>query len=159
MKACHRLALTTLCILPLAGLAQVYTWKDASGKIHYGDRPPAEQQGESRKLAAPPAETADGVAARKAAAERLLADREKQQKSAEDTKKPAESPAQARQRAEGCQQAKANLAAIESGQVRSTVDAKGERTGLEGPLRDAEIAKARKSVDSWCSPPSSPAGK
>lgn len=158
MTSLRRFAIMIMGALPLTGMSQVYTWKDATGKTHYGDRPPTEQQAGSRKLAAPPAETADAVAARKAAAERLLAERENQQKNQADANKSQESPEQGKQRAEGCRQAKANLAAIESGQVRFTVDAKGERTGLDGPLRDAEIAKARKAVDSWCTP-SKPAAK
>ncbi|MDO9242880.1 MAG: DUF4124 domain-containing protein, partial [Rhodocyclaceae bacterium] len=67
----HRLALpialALLAVLPTVALAQVYSWKDASGKIHYGDRPPAERQVDSRKLAAPPA--VDAEATRKANAE------------------------------------------------------------------------------------------
>lgn len=158
MTSIRHLAIMIMGALPLTGLSQVYSWKDATGKTHYGDRPPTEQQAGSRKLAAPPVETADAIAARKAAAERLLSEREKQQKNQADTGKSQESPAQGKQRAEGCRQAKANLAAIESGQVRFTVDAKGERTGLDGQLRDAEIAKARMAVDSWCAP-SRPAAK
>ena len=143
------------CTLPVTGLAGVYSWKDASGKTHYGDRPPAENQAESRKLAAPPA--AD-ESAQKNVAERQLADREKQQKAQEDTKKTQEEQSEAKKRQEGCQQAKSNLSAIESGQVRFTIDAQGERVALDGAVRNAELARARKSVNEWCSPPK-PAAK
>ncbi len=158
MSAHRQLTLLMLCLLPAFAAAQVYSWKDANGKVHYGDRPPASKQADSRKLAPPPPPTADEEAARKASADRQLSEREKQQKAQEEAKKNQEDPAQAKQRAEGCQQAKANLAAIESGQVRFSVDAKGERVGLDGAVRDAEIAKARKNVDDWCSPPK-PAAK
>jgi hypothetical protein len=157
MRAYRPLPLLLLILLPAIAAAQVFSWKDASGKVHYGDRPPAEKQVASRKLAPPPAPTADEEAALKASADRKTADGEKQKKAAEEAKKNQEDPEQAKQRAEGCQQARQNLSGLESGQIRYTVDAKGERTGLDGAVRDAEIAKARKAVDSWCNPPKPPA--
>jgi type IV secretory pathway VirB10-like protein len=146
------ISLTLLATLPVAVSAEVYSWKDASGKVHYGSKPPAAQQGEARKLAAPPAETADQEAARKAAAERQMAEREKQQKTQEDGKKTQEDQSQAREREANCRQSRSSLAALESGQVRYTMDAQGNRVALEGAVLTAELAKARKAVDSWCKP-------
>lgn len=140
-----------LLLLPLVSAAQVYSWKDASGKIHYGDRPPAERQAQVRQLPGAPAATPDVEAARKAAAERQFSQREKQ--AAGESKQVPEDPAQAKIRAENCQRAKNNLAALESGQIRFTLDAKGERVALDGKLREEELARARKSVTDWCSPP------
>lgn len=142
-----------IALVPAAVAAQVYSWKDASGKIHYGDRPPAERNVESRKLPAAPSATGDAEAARKASAERQFDEREKQGKAQESAKKPPEDPAQAKQREENCRRAKANLAALESGQARFTTDDKGERVALDGAVRDAEITRARKNVDDWCKPP------
>ncbi|MDP1526327.1 MAG: DUF4124 domain-containing protein [Rhodocyclaceae bacterium] len=151
------IALITLSFLPAIALSQVFSWKDENGKIHYGDRPPASKQSNPRKLAAPP--PVDTEANRKTVLEGQFAEREKQQKSQEEAKKSQEDQAQAKEREAGCQQARSNLAALESGEVRFTVDAKGERIALEGVVRDAEIAKARKAVDSWCSPPPKPTAK
>ncbi|WP_126444553.1 DUF4124 domain-containing protein [Sulfuricystis multivorans] len=137
-----------LALLPLAAAAQVYSWKDASGKVHYGDRPPAERQAQVRQLPGAPAATPDVEAARKAAAERQFAQREKQTRSQD--KSAPEDPAQAKLRAENCQRAKNQLAALESGQIRFTIDAKGERVALEGPLREEELVRARQSVAEWC---------
>ena len=145
------LALTACIALPAAVSAEVYSWKDANGKVHYGSQPPA-GQAEARKLAAPPPPTADQETAQKAAAERQMSERESQQKTQEEAKKSQEDQAQARQRLENCRQARAQLAAVESGQIRYTLNDKGERVGLDGAARDAEIAKARKAVDSWCKP-------
>lgn len=145
------LALFVCATLPTAASAQVYSWKDASGKVHYGSQPPA-GQAEARKLAAPPPPTADQAAAQKAAAERQMSEREKQQKAQEDAKKGQEDQAMARERAENCRQAKAALASLESGQSRYTLNDKGERVALDGAVRDAEIARARKNADSWCKP-------
>lgn len=141
-----------LTLLPSAGIAEVYSWKDASGKVQYGDRPPAERNAESRKLPAAPSATGDAEAARKAGAERQFTEREKQQAQS-GANKPPEDPAQAKQREENCRRAKANLAALESGEARFTINDKGERVALDGAVRDAEITRARKNADEWCKPP------
>lgn len=146
------ISLTVFAALPAAGLAEVFSWKDASGKVHYGSQPPASQQAEARRLAAPPPVTPDVEAARKAGAERQMAEREKQQKTQEGAKKSQEDQAAVKEREENCRQAKTSLAALESGQVRYTLDARGERVALDGAVRDAELNKARKSVESWCKP-------
>lgn len=147
------IGLFALALLPEAGQGQVYSWKDANGKVHYGDRPPAERQTGSRKLPGAPVATEDVEAARKASAERQFNEREKQGKAEEGAGKPPETPAQAREREANCRQAKASLAALESGQMRFSLNEKGERVALDGSVREAELAKARKSVDSWCKPP------
>jgi Domain of unknown function (DUF4124) len=155
MHARHYLPLISviaLTLLPSFGYGQAYSWKDASGKIHYGDRPPAEKKAEVRKLAPAPMTTDDVEAARKAGADRKMDEREKQSKAQEDAKK-SEDPAQAKQREDNCRQARANLTAIESGEVRFSINDKGERVGLDGSVREAELAKARKSVDDWCKAP------
>lgn len=157
MAFLHRTTLIVLSFLPAIALSQVFSWKDENGKVHYGDRPPANKQADSRKLAAPP--PVDAEANRKAMLERQLAEREKQQKSQEEAKKSQEDQSQTQERAANCQQARSNLVAVESGQVRFSINTKGERVALDGAVRDAEIAKARKAVDSWCSPPPKPAKK
>ncbi len=155
MRARYALPLISglvLTMLTSFGYGQVYSWKDASGKIHYGDRPPAEKKADTRKLNPAPMATDDVDAARKAKAERQMEEREKQSKAQEGNKKP-EDPAQAKQRADNCRQARANLTAIESGEVRFSINDKGERVALDGGVREAELAKARKSVDDWCKAP------
>lgn len=156
MSLLRALPFLLLGVASNTSLAGVYSWKDADGKVHYGDRPPAEKQSDSRKLAAPP--PVDSAATQKDLANRQMADKEKQQKSQDTAKKSQEDQADTARRQEGCQQARSNLAAVESGQVRFTIDAKGERVGLDGAVRDAEIAKARKAVTEWCTPPK-PAAK
>lgn len=154
---CKTLILTLSCVFTLglttASQAQMYSWKDANGKVHYGDRPPAEKQSQARKLQGAPSETSDVEAARKTSAERKFDEREKQAKMEEGAKSPAEDPAQAKIREDNCKRARANLASLESGQARFSINDKGERVALDGAVRDAELARARKSVDDWCKPP------
>lgn len=147
------IGLLALALLPGIGQGQVYSWKDASGKIHYGDRPPAERQAGERKLPGAPVATDDVEAARKAAAERQFSEREKRGKAEESARQAPESAAQTKERAANCRQAKASLASLESGQARFTINDKGERVALDGAVREAELARAKKSVDSWCKPP------
>lgn len=149
----HRLLLPVCLtmLLPLAATAEVYSWKDASGKIHYGDRPPAERQAQARRLPAAPSATADAAAARKEMAERKFAEREQQ--AAGEPKPAPEDAAQAKIRTENCQRAQATLAGLESGQVRFMLNEKGERVALDGAIREAELARARKAVEDWCQPP------
>jgi hypothetical protein len=144
------LTLILFAAFPAIVLAQVYSWKDANGKIHYGDRPPVERQADTRKLAAPPA--VDVEAIRKANAEKQLTEREKQEKSKETAAKAAEEQTASKQREENCRQARSTLSSLESGQVRFTIDSQGERVALDGAVREAELDKARKSVESWCKP-------
>jgi hypothetical protein len=144
------IGLIAFALLPVSAQSQMYSWKDANGKVHYGDRPPAEKQTQARKVPGAPAATDDVEAARKSAAERQFSEREKQGKTEESARKAPEDAVQAKQRAENCQRAKGNLASIESGQVRFSINDKGERVALDGAVRDAELARARKSVDDWC---------
>jgi glutaredoxin len=39
-----------LAVFAACAAAQVYTWKDKDGKVHYGDRPPAEVKTEEVKI-------------------------------------------------------------------------------------------------------------
>lgn len=53
MPGKSRLNLPVLIVLasfPCLAEAGIYSWKDASGKIHYGDRPPVDRQSEQLKI-------------------------------------------------------------------------------------------------------------
>lgn len=135
-------------LLSLAASAQMYSWKDASGKTQYSDQPPPDKS--ARKIAAPAAPSSDAGDKRKDAADQEMEARKKQKDAKENAAKAEKDKAGAEERAINCEKAKGNLQAIESGQVRFTLDAKGERVALDGAVRDAEIANARKVADSWC---------
>lgn len=132
-----------------AATAQVYTWRDASGKVHYSDTPPpgadakrvrAGTQGGTAGSAAPARSTAEQdmeFRKRKAESDKSQAKAEQEHKEAEENKR-------------NCADARNQLNALESGQRMSRIDASGERIVLDDEMRAQEIEKARKSVQSWC---------
>jgi hypothetical protein len=148
----HLLIIFSLTLTAPASIAQVFSWKDADGKIHYGDRPPVTQQNARKLQAAPPTDPS----APPPTAGKLLAEREQQQKDQEGAKNTQTEQAEARQRKENCQRARANLAALESGEVRFILNAQGERVALEGATLGSEINRTRQAANSWCAPPAKP---
>lgn len=136
-------------LLPLTAAAQMYSWKDANGKIQYSDEPPPAQV-QGRKVAAPPAPSSDAADRRKEAADREMEARKKQKEAKENTAKAEKEKADAEEKRVNCEKARGQLQAIESGQVRFTTDASGGRVALDGAVREAELASARRAVDSWC---------
>jgi hypothetical protein len=145
-----RLIVAFACaLLSLTASAQLYSWKDASGKTQYSDEPPPGKT-PARRLAAPPAPSSDAADKRKDAADKQMDERKKQKEAREAAAKAERDKAGAEERSRNCDRARGNLQAIESGQARFTLDAKGERVALDGAVREAEIASARKAVDTWC---------
>jgi hypothetical protein len=155
-----RLAVPILMLLlSVAASAQVYIWKDASGKSHYTDQPPAEAKVPTRRLGPSFSSSADSEAARKASADKRL-DAAKQGKEAQEKTAAAEKQrAEDEVRARDCERARTNLQGIESGQVRFRMGANGEREALEGGARDAELENVRRTIDNLCSPRPAPATK
>lgn len=139
-----------LPLFALAATAQVYTWKGADGQVHYSDRPPAERGTEAKKLSASVQAPEGADAARKAVAEKQMDARKEGQKAKEAATKAEKEKADSAENRQQCERAKANLEGLESGQIRFTTSPSGERVALDGAVREAELANARKSVDSWC---------
>lgn len=144
----RHLAPFALALFAMAASAQMYSWKDASGKIHYSDEPPPDKAA-SRKVA-PPATGAGDADARRKLVEQDAEARKKQKEAKEASGKAEKDKAAAEERRTECERARGNLQALESGQIRFTVNSSGERVALEGNVRDAELANARKVADSWC---------
>lgn len=138
--------------LPLVAYAQVYTWKDAKGKLHYSDQPPADRSVDSKRLAPTTRDSDDVPVAAQGATERketaAKQAKEAKEKAAEAEKDRATDAA----RQENCERARLNLSGIESGQIRYRMGAGGEREALDGDIREGELARARQAVDSNCSP-------
>jgi hypothetical protein len=142
----------TIFLLLQTGICfgEIYTWRDADGKVNYSDTPPATVDAKKIRDSAPSGSDDAANAARKAAAEKEAASRKRQTESADAATKANTEKQQAEERQANCIQSKAQLQGIESGQIRFKTGANGERVGLDGEVRDAELARARKAVESWC---------
>lgn len=137
------------CLWTVAS-AQVYTWRDASGKVHYSETPPpgvdAKKMRAGGQSDSAPASGAAGrsLAEQEAEFRKRQADAEKARSKAEQDRTTAEDNKR------NCEDARSQLNALESGQRMSRVDASGERVPLDDEMREQEIERARKSVQSWC---------
>jgi hypothetical protein len=129
----------------VATAADVYTWTDADGKVHYSDKPVAGAQGlDIRSARTDPAQI---EAARKQAEEQQAAEAEATQKAAEAEQASA---ADLAKRDENCQKARVRLSAILGAQRPYRVTADGERHYLSAEEIDTEIAEAEGGVSQWC---------
>ncbi|THF66436.1 DUF4124 domain-containing protein [Pseudothauera nasutitermitis] len=167
-------------VFATAAQAQIYTWKDRDGRVHYSDTPPpageVKTMGPARRTAPPPAAEAEGSAAGNGGAEGeggeapvvatpppanaqddepTLAERElefRQRRAAEEearAKAEEESRRQA-ERSRACEQARNQLAALQSGQRVARFNAKGEREFMDDATRAAEIQRAQEFVSAQC---------
>jgi hypothetical protein len=145
-------AIITLLVLPIVAHAQVYSWKDAKGKVHYSDQPPADQAVKSRRLAPSATTTEDVPAATQALADKRQDAAKQAAESKEKAAKAEKERAEDAQRQQACERSRTNLQGLESGQIRFRIGASGEREALDGSVRDAELTAARQAVDGNCSP-------
>lgn len=134
-----------------AASAQTYKWRDSAGRIQYSDTPPpagAKDVQRLRKAVAPaaaaPAPAAKSVAEQDAEFKKRLVERE------EARAKQAKAAEEEAFRERNCAQAKAQLAALESGARLMQLNEKGERVPLEDSQRERAKADMQKAVDSWC---------
>jgi hypothetical protein len=152
-----------VCVLSLAvaagAAAQAYRWVDQDGRVRYGDTPPPGIKATPLKVpsggasVAPAAPDAAAKGARKGALTPAEQERDFRKRQA-DAQKAGEKSAQAERDAEAkrenCARARETLAGLESGQRIVRTGADGERYYLDDAQREAEAARARESVNSWC---------
>lgn len=152
MRTPALISLVTLLALPLVAGAQIYSWKDASGKTIYSDRPPLEKKVQTRELMSgkttggEPTEPANKEKAGegKASAEAKAGNETTSAKNPEDAKAEAD----ARQKL--CDNARSQLTVLQKQGIVITKDAKGEDTPLVGEARKAAAEQATKDVAHWC---------
>lgn len=140
--------------------AQTYRWTDANGKTIISDKAPPGNARDTRAIgAAKPrvvvdttAESADGATAPKpqTMAEKEEAFKKRFKEGREKAEQEAKDAANAKQRQEACEQAKRQLAALESEQPIARLNEKGERQTLEGDQRRQETERMRSFMQSVC---------
>lgn len=145
----RRPALIVAAILAAtAAHAQVFEWKDESGKTHYSDMPPPGNARELRKIeSAPPA---TGSPSQKTAADRELEFRKRQKESQTSSENASKEQTASSERKENCDNARRQQQLLESGERIALRDDKGERYYMDDAQREQEIAKARQAVQSFC---------
>ena len=144
--------LVLLLLSPLAS-GQIYSWRDADGKMHYSDIPPTGAVAgavTTRKIEPAVSEPGASENARRDAATKEMDFKKRQLDSADAAAKAEKDKADAEDRKANCAQAKSYLRALESGERISRTNEKGERIFLDDQMRQQEIVATRRSVDSWC---------
>lgn len=163
------LLLALVTALPAA--AQIYSWRDKDGKMHYSDTPPpsgavktlstpaprpapalpeAEGGSEDAPAAGAPAPTAPAAAKPKTLAERELEFRQRRAAEAEAQAKADKERAENTERQAACEQARNQLTALTSGQRMARFNSAGEKEMFDDAARQREIERTRQHIDANC---------
>ncbi|NML27566.1 DUF4124 domain-containing protein [Zoogloea dura] len=147
------LALLLICAVPMASAQSIYSWKDASGRVHYSDNPPPDAQ--TRKLReapiAPARPAVQGQAApQETYVEKEQAFRKRRAEAAEAEEKARRDEVQEQNRQQMCTNLRQQLAGLESGQRIARFADNGEPVFMEDNERAAEVEKTRASIDKNC---------
>lgn len=146
------LALTALIVAVGPVGAQLYKWRDPSGRMQYSDTPPPPGAKDVTQLAKPPAAPASSSAAKPAPS---LADQDAafRKRLAEQKEAEAKATKDAQQeeiRARNCEQARGQLQAIDSGSRLVRFNAQGERIALDESERNSARDDALRQIETWC---------
>ncbi len=166
------LSIALLMGVSLPGFGQIYSWTDDQGRRQISDRPPEGnvkdlkvKGGRTQAPATSPASAPPGTLVppprpdeRKSQTlnEKALEFNKRQLEREENRVKQEKAEAEARERAQRCEQAQAYVRNLQAGGRATRIDPKtGERIFLDDKERDRELADARRSADSWCKPAAS----
>lgn len=133
---------TPLVLLPMLALfavgaaAELYSWKDAAGKIHYSDTPPPDSAG-ARKLTVPPPNTYSGG----------MPEKERPRVAPQAGDKPKSPPPPDRQAL--CDKARADLQKLEDTPRRMST-AGGRPHPVDSEERAAQEAGLQKTIADNC---------
>jgi hypothetical protein len=153
----RQLFLALLCLFAASAFAQQYKWRDADGKVRYGDVPPAGAKAERLKgpsTGYAPAPAPAAAASKDASGKALTPEqafRKRQEDAAKDRDAQAKADQAVQQKRENCERAQAALRTLESGQRVSRTNAQGERYFLDEAAIAQETEKARQAVQQSCS--------
>lgn len=127
--------------------AQVYRWVDADGVVHYGDKPPADQDAEALPIRSAPTDLEATLREQVERERRLELADQLRADAAEDAAAEAEYEARL---ARSCEQARRRVATIESEPRLWRVDDSGNRYVYNESERAAALAEAQAQVRDWC---------
>ncbi len=149
------LALSCLSLSPAQ--ANIYKWVDEQGNVHYGQRPPSAGDSEKLKINhhAPQDRSSYTRPGQKKEDEAKTEDEntengETEKKTEDKAEKPVESAADRKRRMAACQQAREQLARMQSiGRIRSR-DKDGNTTFLSQAQKEGRMKKIRESIAQKC---------
>ena len=154
------IVLVALMALSTGAAAQINKCVDAKGKVvGYGDCPPGSRSEASgvKSSPAPAAAPAPGkseaapAAGPKSAAEKDADFRKRQMEKQEADAKDAKKSAAAEQNKQACEESRAYLKSLQSGNRIQTTDPKtGERSYLQDNEYAGEIARTQQKIQNWC---------
>ena len=137
--------------------AQIYQWKDSSGRTVVSDTPPPGSATKDARVIGDrvPVSRSDKPAEKsaedpKTTAEKDLDFKKRQQQAREKADKEAKEQRARADLEENCRRARGNLAALESNRLVGTFDEKGERKLFDDAQRQQEIERARQFVAESC---------
>jgi len=142
--------LLALAMIAPAAAQTVYTWKDAKGVTHYSDSPPP--AGAKRKEVKAPEASPPGTA-QISSADKPAAKADPQQTEEQKQQQAVADANRAKQRAQSCKDAQANLALLKSS-ANVTVDKDGDGKAdvvLDNTQRQTETANMQAVVTANCS--------
>ena len=154
--ACAAVVFGSALSLPAA--AQ-WKWKDASGNVHFSDRPPPNsvperdilQKGPVRPVApAAAASAASAPEAGKLPVDKELEARKRQGDQAQEVRRKTDDERLAIARAENCERARGHLRTLESGVRIARTNEKGEREILSDAQRNQEMERMRQAIAGDC---------
>ena len=145
----------------------LYKWVDEKGVTHYSETPPAKQQAQEIRVQPPPpsgaedgrppqAPSAPGVDGAKAAPPKtwqekaLEAQRQREATEQQEEQERALAQEIAQKRKERCLSAQQNLQALLTNRPVYHVNERGERVFIDDAKRAAEIARAKREIQSYC---------
>ena len=144
------ITLLILACVWTAASAQVYTWRDASGNIHYSDTPPPGVDARKMRPGVQSDTAPDTTAPSRSMAEQEMGFRKRQAEAEKARAKAEQEKKEAEESRRSCEESRKQLQALESGQRISRINEAGELVNLDDEMRAQEIDRARKSVQSWC---------
>ncbi len=149
------LALCSLAFSAPSQAQQTYKWTDAQGNVYYSDQPPPPTVKQSatiktRKSAGGAVPDATAAGTPKSTAELEADFKQRQVDAAEREAKQKQADEQTAVKRLNCEQARGQLARVQSGGRIARTNAQGETEYLEDAQLAQEVINAKKNVDGWC---------
>lgn len=159
MKGIKFILTLVLLAAASAASAQIYTWKDTNGRVHYSDQPPPEANAKPIKSKTPSSSVPDTSTSTPAAGGKSTPktwqekDVESRQKKAEQTQadeKKKQEQAKLAQKEQHCNDLRKNLAMLERGGRIGRPNDKGELEFLSDDQLAKESSQVRTQISRDC---------